>query len=199
MLAKHYIMCQHLLTQHAIQKRTQCAYNALKHCSYTLAHATKNNAIAAHYTAHAHAYNTTRNALASTTATKIIAKSACITQLTMYNVTHAATQHSKQSSKQSACKMFNLLYNTQHALQTCSVKLKLNIKRKNMQTTQNTAKKVTKASIVRTLIANAKAQHANLTVQQQKAIVVQQIIAQNLLSKQLANVYTNNNWDKAVA
>ena len=95
--------------------------------------------------------------------------------------------------------MFNLLYNTQHALQTCSVKLKLNKKRKNMQTTQNTAKKVTKASIVRTLIANAKAQHANLTVQQQKAIVVQQIIAQNLLSKQLANVYTNNNWDKAVA
>ena len=66
-------------------------------------------------------------------------------------------------------------------------------------TTQQTAKKVTKASIVRTLIANTKAQHANLTVQQQKALVVQQIIAQNLLSKQLANVYTNNNWEKAVA
>ena len=45
---------------------------------------------------HTHAYNTTRNTLASTIATKIIAKSACIAQLTLYNAIHTATQQSKQ-------------------------------------------------------------------------------------------------------
>ena len=64
--------------------------------------------------------------------------------------------------------------------------------------TNNVARKLTKAQIMRDQIALVKSAQSNTTVAQQQQYVIDWMVSTLAFKKQLAKVYVSENWHKVV-